>query len=1029
MMSAAFDPGGMTTRATPTILLLFANVRVGEEQYLRNLPGEARRLEQRLGKLGGRVRVIARRNVTRDELFDVLREHGPDTVGLHFGGHAHPEALYIEDDDGRAVELKIEGLAGRLAEMPRLRWVFLNGCATRQQVDAIHRVKPVTVVATERAILDNQAAEFASEFYAHLAAGRTLGESFAAARDRLLSHSGDGIHRFLRPGAARMDDGPPWRLVDPPSRPDGYRARLIEPPLGWWARFRRWLGSDRPTPARDLLQLPEQPPTEQPSHAAEGAPIETLRTHLEAAHSTLVPFFQPEHGTAFIHEVYVDLQIDCSLPSDHPGMPGGEVTEIGPRRLTLERLLAGGDDLPRCGRWALLGDPGAGKSTLARHLVWQNARDHRQPLTLYVGLADFAEFRGDPFAFIQDRVSHGAGEAAEGIADAVRALADHEGRVWLVFDGLDEVAPERLSAVRQQIEAFARRWPRVAIVVCSRPIGYETLAGFSPARVQPLDVRQQRRLLDRWLGEAAAARAFARIEAERALQDAASNPLLLSLMARLASEAPTKALPASRGGLYGAALKLLLTRGHSPAKRGLGRHASSARRLLGLLSVALTEAGGEKWRRVVIEETLDAAIDGHRRAERLLVREWQTVGGLLDRVARDTGILGPHEGEGRRWCYLHRSLRERLAAEALADEGAEAIVARIRAVADDADRLGRWGETLGMACGLLDEPAAPLRALREADEALTLRVLPELSGLQPAVALEVLFGIEPRVVDDNHIWDAEVLHRLAVKWPLDEATVRLMEQVTPDLDLDRLAFVHHALILLDRPPERVAFFAAAGRPVDRVPHIRWVPIPPGAFHMGDPGDAMPVHITEAFEMGATPVTVGQYRAFDPEHRCRGGAEHPVTEVSWWRAWLFAAWVGGGLPTEAQWEHACRAGKASRFWSGDDDADLNRVGWFGGNSGGRSHPVAEKPANPWGLFDMHGNVWEWCRDSPGPYREASAAAPLVDPQGPPTGGVRVLRGGSCIHGAGLCRSAQWNAVRPGDRSRGVGLRLVRPAPVQ
>jgi len=112
----------MTTPDPPIILLLFANDRVGDARYLRNLPREARRVERTLRKLGSRVQVICRRNITRDELFEVLLDYGPRTVGVHFGGHAHPDALYIEDDDGRAVELKMEGLAGRLAEMPQLRW-------------------------------------------------------------------------------------------------------------------------------------------------------------------------------------------------------------------------------------------------------------------------------------------------------------------------------------------------------------------------------------------------------------------------------------------------------------------------------------------------------------------------------------------------------------------------------------------------------------------------------------------------------------------------------------------------------------------------------------------------------------------------------------------------------------------------------------------------------------------------------------------------------------------------------------------
>ncbi len=1008
----------MTTPDPPIILLLFANDR-SDGQYLRNLPAEAERLEQTLARLGERVRVITKANITQRGLLRLLRRHARQTIGVHFGGHAHPDALYIEDDAGAPVELNVAGLANWFARMPRLRWAFLNGCATRDHVETIHRSRPVPVIATERAICDDAAVAFADEFYACLAESWTIAESFAAARDALTFTGGDGAHRFLRPGSEPESTGPPWRLAMPPD--DGASR---------WTLRTEWLGAA------------ETAAVDQTSPAAPAAPLETLRAHLEAAHASLVPFFQPEHGTAFIREVYVELQIHCdprrrarsdaeadAAEADAAEADAADAISDGPRRVTLEGLMAGDDDLPSHGRWAVLGDPGAGKSTLARHLVWQNATTADPPLTLYVGLADFAEFQGDPFDFVQDQVAQGAGAAADGIADALRGLAADEDRLWIIFDGLDEVAPDRLNTARQQIEAFGQRWPGVAIVVCSRPIGYETLVGFSPARVQPLDRQQQRHLLDGWLGEAAAAQALTRIHGEAALHDAAGNPLLLSLMAKLASEAPNRALPASRGGLYGAALSLLLARGHSPAKRGLGPQTSSARRLLSILSVALTEAGKEAWRRRAVEKALLAAARGDvDDQDRLTGGEWKDAGGFLDWVAHDTGILAAHDGPAGRWRYLHRSLRERLAAEALADEGAEAIIARIRAVADDEDQLGRWGETLGMACGLLDDPAAPLRALRDVDEALTLRVLPELSGLRPAVALDVLFGIEPRIEFFNHIWDGETLHRLACKWPLDEAVTELMARVTPTLDLDRLAFVHHALTALGRPPARAAFFAAAGRPIDAAPHIPWVPIRPGVFRMGEPGEAVAVHITATFEMAATPVTVGQYRAFDPEHRCRGGVEHPATAVSWWRAWLFAAWVGAALPTEAQWEYACRAGTTTRFWSGDDAADLDRVGWYGRNSGNQAHPVARKPANPWGLCDVHGNVDEWCLDGHGPAPDAGAdGAPLADPARPPTGVQRVLRGGSCIVSAGVCRSAQRLARGPGLRLDVIGFRLARPAP--
>jgi formylglycine-generating enzyme required for sulfatase activity len=159
---------------------------------------------------------------------------------------------------------------------------------------------------------------------------------------------------------------------------------------------------------------------------------------------------------------------------------------------------------------------------------------------------------------------------------------------------------------------------------------------------------------------------------------------------------------------------------------------------------------------------------------------------------------------------------------------------------------------------------------------------------------------------------------------------------------------------------------------------------------------------------------------------------PVYNVSWFASVMFAEWVGARLPLEPEWEYACRAGTKTRFWSGDTDEDLARVGWTngdtngGGNAQGHPHPVAQKPKNAWGLHDVHGNVWEWCLDVYDGDYAARADGLTVDPRrltvavgnGLPMsaesadrGAPRVVRGGS------------WD-FRPVERAlRGPGLGLA------
>jgi formylglycine-generating enzyme required for sulfatase activity len=130
--------------------------------------------------------------------------------------------------------------------------------------------------------------------------------------------------------------------------------------------------------------------------------------------------------------------------------------------------------------------------------------------------------------------------------------------------------------------------------------------------------------------------------------------------------------------------------------------------------------------------------------------------------------------------------------------------------------------------------------------------------------------------------------------------------------------------------------------------------------------------------------------------------------------------GYRLPTEAEWEYAVRADTTTRWFCGDETTALGDYAWYGENAGGRVRPVGQKKPNPWGLYDMAGNVWEWCWDWYGPY----AAEAVPDPIGPDTGAFRVLRGGAYWVVARNLRSALRDRNVPEDRRGGIGFRVVR-----
>jgi formylglycine-generating enzyme required for sulfatase activity len=223
--------------------------------------------------------------------------------------------------------------------------------------------------------------------------------------------------------------------------------------------------------------------------------------------------------------------------------------------------------------------------------------------------------------------------------------------------------------------------------------------------------------------------------------------------------------------------------------------------------------------------------------------------------------------------------------------------------------------------------------------------------------------------------------------------------------------------------------------------MKLVPIPAGTFLMGDPedGDAVQVTLSQNFYLGMTQVTQAQYMRVMGENpswfqgdtvKGRDSSEFPVENVSWEDAMEFcqklselpeekAAGRVYRLPTEAEWEYACRAGSKTAYSFGKSSEKLGDYAWFSQNSNDRPHPVALKKPNAWGLYDMHGNVWEWCSDWYGDYPEGA----VTDPSGPEEGSVRVYRGGSWLNGAASCRSANRFGAAPGYRNNFNGFRLA------
>ena len=252
---------------------------------------------------------------------------------------------------------------------------------------------------------------------------------------------------------------------------------------------------------------------------------------------------------------------------------------------------------------------------------------------------------------------------------------------------------------------------------------------------------------------------------------------------------------------------------------------------------------------------------------------------------------------------------------------------------------------------------------------------------------------------------------------------------------------HHSTSLREGSKE-----SNRGKTLSNSVGMHFVYISPGSYLRGSPADEVgrtideeqhKVTLTDGYYVQTTEVTQKQWKAVMgalPRHIKKCSEECPVDRLSWYDAQTFIRKLneleGGAyyrLPTEAEWEYAARAGSITAFANGEiansacGDPTLGEIGWYCGNSKSYPHhPVAQKEPNSWGIYDMHGSVWEWCADWYSSYPQGS----VTDPSGPSDGRERVIRGGGLADNARSCRSANRLSLRSDIIIDNIGIRLVR-----
>ncbi|MFM8581679.1 MAG: formylglycine-generating enzyme family protein, partial [Planctomycetaceae bacterium] len=358
---------------------------------------------------------------------------------------------------------------------------------------------------------------------------------------------------------------------------------------------------------------------------------------------------------------------------------------------------------------------------------------------------------------------------------------------------------------------------------------------------------------------------------------------------------------------------------------------------------------------------------------------------FVERMRDESGILAL--SPGGQVGFLHLTFQEYLAAEYVATEGLSDLE-MIRQLAGRAHE-GWWREVTLLSLrhtrafneALFRELLAA--GVVESQSGLAEDCLREAAHFPPQPFLEVLKSADAPAARVAGV--LRLLRERADQVPgLVSEARRLV--TSPDaaicgFALEIVAREAGALEAVSAPGQVAAPVVNADVQVDPTSGVTFLRIPKGRFWMGGDRDDVErprhqVEIARDFWLGKYPVTNADYWRFLDSPGCRvnqplffddrrfNQPEQPVVGVSWHDAVAYCEWAGGRLPTESEWEYACRARtdtKSTEYWFGDAEKQLEEYAWYSKNSGGQSHPVGAKPANPWGLHDMHGNVSEWCED--------------------------------------------------------------------
>lgn len=730
--------------------------------------------------------------------------------------------------------------------------------------------------------------------------------------------------------------------------------------------------------------------------------------------------------------VYQVIYPDELVPSDKiialaiaDGFPDGPQTND----VTIEELLHQRDGLTKI---ALLGHPGSGKTTSLQYIAYRLVRDvaPTQQIPILLRCRNFTVRKFPTFNdFIYAAIRELTSFSVENVLRSEKI--DKNSSVTLLIDGIDELRAGSEEVFFRLLHDFLEDPDTniARVIVSSRFDAFheaeKKLEGWHRYSLMPFDDEQIHNFVNNWFDDATRTEPLIARLMDRRLAELASRPFLLAMICLVFQRGGDLGL--NRSELYAKAVTYLERRHADIVPERTVRIRRLVLQALALRSLQLGTGELDKWTAAGIAASVLA-----KEGEQL--DSFETTIKQLDEAARDVGILQSALG---RYSFLHRTFQEFLVSLALLnspeDEGSIIEYCRLR----------RWEEPIRLYVGGLktpEEQAGLLRRLWCVNQDLTLRALTDASRLRAGFASELLS--ESRPADRVHMLSS-VRSSLA---DVDAQTRQrlVFETVEPLLHSDSDSEVIYNAIELVRwvdPSDRKGLlwnsFGRNARQLreslltDECDRFAFVEIGPGDFTMGA-NDSIDEIERPAHRVAVSSFLISVFqltnRSFDNvnkrnlQHRDSVSKDdlQPAVGLNWFDAYVVAFRLGCRLPTEAEWEYAARAGGTGNWCFGNDETKLKEYAKYEGvEPAGQPWIVGSGTQNAFGIFDMHGNVWEWCSDWLAPYTSDYQS----DPTGPAAGTARVRRGGGHSYHARGCRSAFRWGNDPSYRFKDIGVRIV------